>query len=116
MTTPERLRRRQRFESLFIALLAGALVIVFIYFRGQDDAQERCFNNYFETQARVSQIRGDIVERESNATRRVIASALTAQTKGDLIKAREAYFRALKAIDHARETHPVPQFPEGVCN
>lgn len=115
MTTPERLRRRQRLESLGIAILAFALVAVFIYFRGQDDAQEDCFNNYFTQQAKTSKIRGTIVERESEATRRIIRKALTAQTREDIIKAREAYFRSLQRVDEAREANPIPPFPEEVC-
>lgn len=115
MTTPERLRRRQRIESAGIAILAFALVAVFIYFRGQDDAQERCFNNYFQAQAETAQIRSRLVEQESRATRDLLLKGTAAQTKKEFLSVRERYRANLRNIDEARANNPIPPFPEEVC-
>lgn len=115
MTTPERLRRRQRRESAGIAILAIALVVVVIYFRGQDSAQEKCLRNYIESSSATSKVRANVVERESKVTRRVISKSLTAESRRDIIRAREAYFRGLSAIDRVRDANPVQQL-RGVCD
>lgn len=116
MTTPERLRRRQRRESAGIVLLAIGLVGASIYFNGQDDAQRRCISTYISVQSETNTIRANILERESVATRRAIRDGLSAQTREDVDAAKRAYTRALKSIDAAREAHPVQPFPKGVCD
>jgi len=116
MTTPERLRRRQRRESAGIALLAVLLVAAFIYFQGQADAQKRCLTNYITANSATSQIRSELVERESKATRNLLLNGTAAQSREEFQAARQAYVRAIKQIDKARRENPVRPFPEGVCD
>lgn len=116
MTTPERLRRRQRRESLFIGILALGLFAGFIYFRGQDMSQERCISAFISADSETSTVRSGLVEDESTATRRVIRRALAAESVDDLRNARRKYREALKTIDDAREENPVRAFPDGVCD
>jgi hypothetical protein len=116
VTTPERLRRRQRFESAGVATVAIGLVLSVIYFAGQDAAQERCLSTFVNTQTETSAIRSGLVERESRATRSVITNALGAQNRRDIVRAYARYDAALKRIDAVREAHPVVPFPEGLCN
>src|ERR1044072_563649 len=44
MTTPERLRRRQRRETAGIAILAFGLVASTFYFKAQDNEQDECLS------------------------------------------------------------------------
>lgn len=116
MTTPERLRRRQRRESAFIAILALALVLGWLYFKGQGDAQRACLSAFVSNTSETSAIRSRILERESDANRRVIRTALRANSRDDIKRARERYDRSLRAIDQARASNPVKALPEGVCD
>lgn len=116
MTTPERLRRRQRRESAFIAVLAMLLCVAVVYFRGQDAAQDRCLSAFVETQNETQAIRSKLVERESAATRAVITAALNANGRRDVARAFRNYRVENRAIDRQREENPVRMFPEGICN
>lgn len=116
MTTPERLRRRQVRNDWFIAVLAILLAASVAYFRLQDDRAATCFRNYVAQQTQTSKIRSGLVEQESLATRTIISSALTAESREDIVKARAAYFTSLARIDEARDDNPIlPPFDPGKC-
>lgn len=116
MTTPERLRARQRRESAFIAILAVLLCIAVVYFRGQDAAQDRCLSKFVENQNATSSIRSKLVERESIATRSVIAAAGAADNRREFDQAFSDYRREVRAIDRLRDENPVRMFPDGICD
>lgn len=119
MTTPERLRRRQRRESAGIAVLAAGLIAAVLYFEGQDDAQRECINSYMSANSQTSALRSKLVERESQATRRFLLNATDpekVQTREQFRKVRATYAKAIASIDEAREANPVQPFPEGVCD
>lgn len=116
MTTPERLRARQRRESIALAGLALALVVFTVYFRVQASEQSRCFRAYIAQQSSTSAVRSRLVEQESLATRSIISGALTAESRADIIAARDAYFTSLSRIDKARDENPVaPPFDPDSC-
>lgn len=115
VTTPEKFRRRQRIEGTLLVLLGVFTILVSLYFRGQDAQQDKCFSRIVTAQNDVSAIRSKLNEQESHATRRIISSALTADSRRDIIKARQRYFRDLDRIDRRREANPVLQLPEDIC-
>lgn len=115
MTTPERLRRRQRRESFFIGILALALVGGFLYFRAQDAQQDECLSGFIKNQTETSAVRSGLVEDESQATRAIIIGVFTAETRPQVQQAFEDYRSALGVIDKARKENPVKGFPEGLC-
>lgn len=115
MTTPERLRARQRRESAFIALLAIFLCVAVVYFRGQDAAQDRCLSQFVKSQNETSAIRSKLVEQESQATRNIINAAGTAKNRAELVRAFREYRVESRSIDAAREANPVRMFPDGIC-
>lgn len=115
MTTPERLRRRQRRESIGIAILAFGLVGSVAYFDRLDAAQERCISAFIKADNDTSAIRSQLVERESKATRTIIRTALSAESREDVIKAREAWLMSLAEIDLLRDQNPVEEFDRSVC-
>lgn len=116
MTTPERLRRRQRINDIGIALLAGLLLFAWFYFQGRADAQDHCLTNYISTNSETSKVRSALVEQESKATRDIILNGTAAKSREEFKKARDQYVSALKAIDRARDENPVQPFPKGVCD
>lgn len=115
MTTPERLRRRQRRESFFIAVLALALTCGWFYFRAEDLQQDRCITEFIENQQQTSKIRSRLVERESLATRAIIIGVFTVDTREQVQQEFRDYSAALKEIDRARDANPIEKFPEDLC-
>lgn len=119
MTTPERLRRRQIRNDWFIAIVAACLVLAFLYFQGQADAQKKCLTNYISTNSETSKLRSGLVERESKTTRRFLLDATDPErttTREEFLKVRATYKRSLAAIDRARDENPVQSLPKGVCD
>lgn len=115
MTTPERLRRRQRRESAFIAILAAGLCASVIYFNDLDDDRAKCLSSFIESDNDTSAIRSKLVVRESDATREIIREALTAKSREDILRARDEYFADLATIDLLRTQNPVEKFDPSVC-
>lgn len=119
MTTPERLRRRQRFESVGIAVLAVALVAAFLYFQGQADAQKRCLTSFVSNSSQTSAIRAGLAERDSQTQRRFLLDATDpakVQTRAQFERVRAQFVKRLAAIDRARAENPVKPLPKGVCD
>ena len=115
MTTPERLRARQRRESAFIALLAIALVVVVVMYRIREAADDRCFEAYIATQSETSKLRSQLVEQESLATRHIISGAFEIKTREEWEALHKQYVISLARIDRAREENPVPTFDADSC-
>lgn len=115
LTTPERLRRRQRRESVAVAVLAFALVGSSVYFQASDNRQRDCIRAVIASQTDTQKIRSGLVEQESEATRKVISSALSAESRDAIQLAREEYARALARIDRVRRDNPVQNISPKVC-
>lgn len=116
MTTPERIRRRQRRESAFIAVLALALVFSSFWFDEQDDMQRECLYNYIESDSQTTAIRADLVMRESQSFRDVIRGAGTATSRQEFEAALNAAEAEWAMIDEKRaENKPVVFDPEVDC-
>lgn len=123
MTTPERLRRRQRLESLGIAILAVALVVASLWFNGRQSeldkqqlAQQKCLSTYISVNSETSAIRSRLVERESETTRRFLLDATNVKTREDFQRVRREYAASLRKIDKARADNPIRPLPKGVCD
>lgn len=116
MTTPERLRRRQRIEGTILLILGVFTILVSIYFRGQDAAQRECINSYISASSETSAIRSKLVEQESRATRRLLLKGTSAETRAEFQQARVQYVKSIKAIDQMRAANPLRPFPEGICD
>lgn len=119
MTTPERLRRRQIRNDLYIAVLAALLVLSVVYFRGQSEAQKRCLTNFVSTSSHTSAVRADLYDRDRQATKSFLLDATDAsqvKTRAQFLKVRETFVKSLHAIDAARAENPVQTLPKGVCD
>lgn len=115
MTTPERIRRRQRREQWFIAVLALALVAGVIYFRNRQDTTVACVVQYAQSQSDSQRIRSGLVSRESQAVRRVILGVRDVDTREEYRALFDRYERSLHRIDSGRRRHPVPEFDLQAC-
>lgn len=143
MTTPERLRRRQRREEILLIVLGLLVGATSIYFHGQDVNQRQCFADNFTQLSSSLSGRSDIAGREARAAKlESTATRLESAANNDFYKAafastsqaevRDAYRdyqvaaakvnRMRAKVDHRRERiavdraeHPIPDFPEGTC-
>lgn len=115
MTTPERLRRRQRRESMGIAVLALGLCASVIYFNELDENRAECLSSFIKNDNDTGAVRSALVEDESNATRAIIKAALTAESREALTAARDDYLETLAMIDRERKENPVERFDPSTC-
>lgn len=130
MTTPERLRRRQRIEGWFLVVIGIGLVVSTIYFRHEDMDQRACQAANFEKQNQVLQARSELGTREANvarlesrATRILFRDGFAAKNQADLFAAYGDYRERIATIDESRKkiakerrATPVPDFPKGTCD
>lgn len=116
MTTPERLRRRQRRESAGLAILAISLAASVVYFNGEDEAQRECLLSYIEADSETSKIRSDLVLEESKTFRQVIRGAGTATSREEFDAALAEAEASWRSIDRQRAANPVRVFdPQVDC-
>lgn len=116
MTTPERLRRRQRLESAGLAVLALGLVASVIWTDRQDAQQGECIRSFIEADSETGAIRSQLVEDESQANREVIGQVLASTTREEIDQAEADWRAELDRIDAVRAANPVRPFPVGVCD
>lgn len=116
MTTPERLRRRQRIETTLLAIMLIAGGLAAFAFDRRDDANEECFRNYIAATSETSQLRAKLVAEESQSFRQVIRDAGTATSRAEFDAALAEAEASWAAIDRMRERNPVRIFdPEVDC-
>lgn len=130
MTTPERLRRRQRIEGTLLVILGVIMLIQFNYFQGQDEKQRECLFQVVQSQNQVLSLRGELARQdseinadESAATRGLIVAVFAAKGKDDALAAFADAQQQWNAIDErrqdvrkARRENPIPDLPEGTCD
>lgn len=134
MTTPSRLRRRQRLLGVFVLLLALFTVTQATYLTVQDRDQNACFQRRFTELSEVSKIRAGLAEEETHATAGVLrvyarAAGIVQDKPGYQLNPRQQKFyqtllvkrllqygRATKRIQQERQDHPVPPYPVGSCD
>lgn len=144
MTTPERLRRRQRIEGAFIVVIGVLLVVSTLWFRHQDDEQRACIGENFADMSAALEARGLLAERETDLNRREARAqfaeskanrvfyrdAFASTTEADIFEAYGDYRARLERIDRTRaeikaerqavnkerKDNPIPAFPRGACD
>lgn len=110
VTTPERLKRRQMIEGSGLLILGIITVMMSVYFRHQGDVQRTCLSEYIKANSQTSQVRAELVNRESQATRTLITSSLSVKSVADFRKVRRTYLHDIHEIDVARAEHPIVEF------
>lgn len=116
MTTPERLRRRQRMEGAILVIVAVLMVAQAFYFNLQDKAQRDCLQRNLRDFSTALRVRADLSEDDSQAKTNVIMAV--ARASGDAGKtqtALDAFIIDQASIDQKRRETPVPPIPSGEC-
>jgi hypothetical protein len=116
MTSPQRLRRRQYALGVVVLLLSVFSVAEGIYFRVQDKHQRACLQNSFGALSEALTVRGDLVQRDTDNTTRIITKVFNAKTPEEARAAFAEYEQEAQAIEKARGESPIPPFPEGKCS
>lgn len=144
MTTPERLRRRQRREEVLLIGLGILVGIVSIYFHGQDVKQRDCIASNFgeltsslntrgeiaAREARAAQLEAKATRLESKANNAFYKAAFSSTDTAEVFDAYGAYrvtiaqVNAMRIkVDHRRNAiaedradNPIPDFPRGTCD
>lgn len=144
MTTPEKLRKRQLREGVVLIMLAIAVTLQAIYFNVQDtqqredvrrsqQKQQACLVEKFRDLSKALDVRANLTERESNASRRIwliysqaaglvkddptkpLKPADQHRLQRDLVKALLNYQSEIEDIQKTRRENPVPPYPIGTC-
>lgn len=130
MTTPERLRRRQRREEILLIVLGILVGLTAIYFHGEDVKQRECIAENTAALNTVLTKRGELAEQESAAnqaesstTRKLIIDAFASDSRQEAFaafkKAQDGWAeidKDRKRIARQRDANPIPDFPEGTCH
>lgn len=134
MTTPDRLRRRQRILGVVVLVLAIFTVTQATYLTVQDRAQNKCFQDRFTELSHVSAIRADLAEKETRATAGVLgvyaraagivkdkpgyklSPAQQERLNGQLVKKLLEYGKKTAEVQQERREHPIPPYPVGTCD
>lgn len=134
MTTPERLRRRQRIEAFFLILVGVLMLGQTWYFNTQDSSQRECISDKFRELSIALDVRSESNEKETRAEKEIwltyaeAAGALKnkpPQTElpeeqqnrlnKQLIDALLNYQSVVDEIQKDRKKNPLPPYPIGVC-
>ena len=129
MTTPERLRRRQRLESAGIAILCVFLVGSTLYSAREDQQQNECLTDQVTKLTDSLTFRTGLTQQDSalnqSADRiqdEVILRVSEATTQAEANAAFETFRQSRTMIEserqriqEERENNPVPPFPTGSC-
>lgn len=104
-----------RLRDLVIGVVLVLLAGYSLHLASTQKVQRECLLSYISNNSDTQKVRSALVAVESQATRNVILSTLTAKTRGQVIAAREEYKRMLDQIDAGRKNNPVQEFDEGRC-
>jgi len=114
VTTPERFRRRQRIEGAVVAILGILLLVQAWYFQDQDKEQRDCIRDQVQSVVNTLTERGELSQRESDNTSRVILAVSEATEEGEFRQVLEDYRTEQEAITAEREANPIA-YPTGTC-
>lgn len=104
-----------RVRDLLIGVVLVVLAGYSLHLASTQKQQRECLLSYISNNSETQKVRSALVSVESQATRNVILSTLTATTREQVIAAREEYKRMLDQIDTGRKNNPVQEFDEGRC-
>lgn len=120
MTTPEKVRRRERLLGVGV-VICGLLVALSTYTNDKrNDKQDREFQNCITsvvgdlTDSLTA--RSNLTEPDAKSVRVLISDLLNAKSKADSRKAIKKYNGTQEALAGVRKSHPIPPFPDGTCD
>lgn len=143
MTTPERFRRRQRIEGVFLIILAIVSVAYGVWDSERAQARDECMADNFRASGYTLERRAELTEKATQISLRVdalqahtnsnqdklIADAMSAEDKAEAIAAFVVFQRRVEQLDQRRirlderqskllrqrQRTDLPPFPSGTC-
>lgn len=116
MTTPEKLRRRQRTEEALLLVVMIILAVQYIVFKHQVNSQQECMADQFSQLTKSFTARSAITAADSKSKTNVILGIAKHQGNPDVQRAAlNEFIVDQKKINDLRNSHPVPPFPPGRC-
>lgn len=109
--------RRQVALGIFVLVLSVFTVAEGFYFRHQDGVQRDCIAHAFSELNHTLSVRGNLVDRETRATSKLLTDAIKYEHDGaERARVVRRYLRQIADIQQTRRENPVPPYPEGTCN
>lgn len=143
MTTPEKVRRRQRIEIGLVVVVAVGSILYGVFNEREEDVREQCIVEAFAASSKIDRARSKITDRAVEVQERadgvkdrrltaletLVTDAFAAetpdealqafarfnQTKEELVKRRENVQDAKARLVERRENARPPKFPDGKC-
>ena len=120
MTTPEKVRRRERVLGVGL-VICGLLVALSTYFGDKrDDKQDRqfkeCITSVVGELTDSLTARSNLTEPAAQSVRDLISELLASKSEADSRKAIKRYNETQADLAKVRENNPIPPFPDGTCD
>lgn len=119
MTTPQRLRRRQRIEGTAL-LIVGVLFATATYVNEKrDDSQEKCLTDQITKITTAIDARGKLNAANTQATRDVIlgvAKSTKSKDYSGIESVLNEYVITTERTEARRQATKIPPFPNGKCD
>jgi hypothetical protein len=92
------------------------MVLQTAYFHHADNEQQHCLEVKISALTATLSARGDLSDRDSKNTSKMILAVSTAKTAAQFEKILREYKKTYDQIEQDRREHPVPPYPPGSCN
>lgn len=117
MTTPERLRRRQRIEGTLLVIM-GALLAVSTYVNDRrDDNVQNCITEQVTGLTNSLNARAKLTDPRAKSVSDLIDRLLKANgDQAEGLRAVEDYRKKQAQLAKLTKAHPIPPFPNGKCD
>lgn len=134
MTTPERLRRRQRRETAAV-LFVMLLTLGNIAYNNREEAKQRdCIVENFRDLSQALEIRADLAKRETTVSKNLwliyaeaaglikddptkpVPPKAAERLQRELVAGLITYKATIEQVEVERTANPVPPYPVGTCD
>jgi hypothetical protein len=122
VTTPERIRRRQRIETALVAATMVLSAVSMFVLSLENEEQDDCVTEQITDLTDALNARSDSTGRLNEATAEVINSFVKAAQRPDdpdnrtpILKALNDYAEVRADVRESRRENPFPPFPTGKC-
>lgn len=129
MTTPEKLRRRQRVEGAFLVFLALFTLGYGVWDSKQNERQDQCMADQFRQASEAQTVRAELAEEQTalglkvdDNQDRLVRELAASQSREESLLALTKFQRTNARLNEdeaalleKRKNTPIPEFPEGTC-
>lgn len=129
MTTPEKLRRRQRVEGAFLVFLALFTLGYGVWDSKQNERQDQCMADQFRQASEAQTVRAELAEEQTalglkvdDNQDRLVRELAASQSREESLLALTKFQRTNSRLNsqeatllEKRKNTPIPEFPEGTC-